>query len=88
MAKQTLTLKVQAYSCEECSAKQGTLVQELVRMIPMSVVAFGKLIGDEYFCCAICFKPKFHAKTRKPVKDDVASRPQEDRPGTRPLRVV
>ncbi|WP_156928810.1 hypothetical protein [Bradyrhizobium sp. th.b2] len=56
------------YRCEPCTLRQGTPVRELVRMIPKSVVVFGKLVGNEYFCCPICFEPKFDAKTRKPVK--------------------
>jgi hypothetical protein len=68
MADLTLKLDVTEYRCEPCSLRQGTPVRELVRMVPKSVVAFGKLVGPEYFCCPICFEPKFDAKTRKPVK--------------------
>jgi hypothetical protein len=39
-------------------------------MIPKLVEAFGKLIGDEYYCCPICFEPKFTVKGRKAVKRD------------------
>ncbi|WP_316194458.1 hypothetical protein [Bradyrhizobium sp. SZCCHNRI3052] len=62
-----LSFKCEGYVCEPCTNRQGTPVRELVRMIPRSVVAFGKLIGDEYWCCPICFEPKFTVKGRKPV---------------------
>ena len=45
MAEERLTLKAEPYYCEPCSEKQGTLVKELVRMIPVSVVIFDKLVG-------------------------------------------
>jgi len=67
MTDLTLKLDVTEYRCEPCSMRQGTPVRELVRMIPKSVVVFGKLEGPEYFCCPICFEPKFDVKTRKPV---------------------
>jgi hypothetical protein len=70
MATETLTFKCETYYCEPCSLKQGTLVQELVRMIPCSVVAFGKLVGTEYYCCPICFEPKFDVKTKRKVGDE------------------
>ena len=69
MADLTLKLDVTEYRCEPCSLRQGTPVRELVRMVPKSVVVFGKLVGPEYFCCPICFEPKFDVKTRKPVKN-------------------
>jgi hypothetical protein len=65
---ETLTFRAEQYACEPCSLRQGTPVRELVRMIPVSVVAFGKLVGTEYYCCPICFEPKFDVKTKKPVK--------------------
>jgi hypothetical protein len=68
MAEERLTLKAEVYRCEPCSSKQGTAVHELVRMIPKSVVLFGKLVGDEFYCCPICFEPKFEVKGRKAVK--------------------
>lgn len=67
MADLTLKLEATEYRCEPCTLRQGTVVRELVRMIPKSVVVFGKLVGPEYFCCPICFEPKFDVKTRKPV---------------------
>jgi hypothetical protein len=69
MPNLTLKFEAQQYHCEPCSLKQGTLVTELVRMIPKPVIAFGKLIGDEYYCCPICFDPKFTVKGRKALKD-------------------
>lgn len=68
MAEIVLELKAEQYFCEPCSLKQGTLVRELVRMIPKSVVLFDKLVGDEYYCCPICFEPKFTVKGKKKVK--------------------
>jgi hypothetical protein len=67
MATETLTFQAHEYRCEPCSLKQGTAVRELVRMIPRSVVVFGKLVGDEYYCCPICFEPKFEVKGRRAV---------------------
>jgi hypothetical protein len=67
MADLTLKLEATEYRCEPCTLQQGTPVRELVRMIPKSAVVFGKLVGPEYFCCPICFEPKFDVKTRKPV---------------------
>ncbi|MEH2517475.1 hypothetical protein V1279_003048 [Bradyrhizobium sp. AZCC 1610] len=75
MAEERLTFELEPYYCEPCSEKQGTLVQELVRMIPRSVVMFGKLVGDEYYCCPICFEPKFAVKGKKAVKKKPAERP-------------
>ena len=69
MADLTLKLDVSEYWCEPCTLRQGTPVRELVRMIPKSVVVFGKLVGPEYYCCPICFEPKFDVKTRKPLKN-------------------
>jgi hypothetical protein len=69
MSRVELTFKAEQYYCEPCSLKQGTLVTELVRMIPKSVVMFGKLVGDEYYCCPICFDPKFNVKGKTKVKD-------------------
>lgn len=65
----SLTFKSEEYRCEPCSLRQGTAVRELVRMIPYSVKVFDGLVGDEYFCCPICFDPKFSVKGRKPVKE-------------------
>ena len=101
MAEERLTLKAETYYCEPCSEKQGTLVKELVRMIPVSVVIFDKLVGDEYFCCPICFEPKFTVKGRKAVKREKVgkvagisnrggaepSKPAPDRPITGPVLV-
>jgi hypothetical protein len=67
MADLKLKLEISEYRCEPCTLRQGTVVRELVRMIPKSAVVFGKLVGPEYFCCPICFEPKFDAKTRSPV---------------------
>jgi len=64
MATENIKLSIQEYRCEPCSLRQGTAVRELVRMIPKSVVMMGKLVGDEYFCCPICFEPKFEVKGR------------------------
>lgn len=80
MADLKLKLDISEYRCEPCTMKQGTVVRELVRMIPKSVVVFGKLVGPEYFCCPICFEPKFDCKTRKPVNDKAAVAKD---PGTR-----
>jgi len=68
MADNRLTLTIEEYRCDPCSVKQGTVVRELIRMIPASVVMMGKLVGDEFFCCPICFEPKFEVKGRRPVK--------------------
>ena len=48
MADLTLKLDVTEYRCEPCSLRQGTPVRELVRMVPKSVVAFGKLVGPGF----------------------------------------
>ena len=72
MADLTLKLDISEYRCEPCSLRQGTPVRELVRMIPKSVVVFGKLVGPEYYCCPICFEPKFDVKSRKPVNGKAA----------------
>ena len=80
MAEICLELKASPYYCEPCSLKQGTLVQELVRMIPRSVVLFDKLVWDEYYCCPICFEPEFTVKGKKAVKrgeaGEVAGNPE------------
>ncbi|MHC2552345.1 hypothetical protein [Bradyrhizobium elkanii] len=78
MADIRLELKAETYYCEPCSLKQGTLVQELVRMIPRSVVLFDKLVGDEYYCCPICFEPKFNVRGKTRVKHGKSR--GEDRP--------
>lgn len=94
MSRIELTFQAEQYYCEPCSLKQGTLVTELVRMIPKSVVMFGKLVGDEYYCCPICFDPKFNVKGKTKVKDGarIKRKPAEeaaDSPaGTAPLRLV
>lgn len=69
MTTETITLSVQEYRCEPCSLKQGTAVRELVRMIPRSVIMNGELVGDEFYCCPICFEAKFPVKKRKVSKD-------------------
>jgi hypothetical protein len=69
MAEIVTELKAEVYHCEPCSQQQGTLVRELVRMIPRSVVLFDQLVGDEYYCCPICFEPKFTVKGKKKIKD-------------------
>ena len=88
MAEVVLTLKAEPYYCEPCSLKQGTLVRELVRMIPKSVVLFDKLVGDEFYCCPICFEPKFTVKGRKAFKrgkaEEVAGDPEPGSSGKRP----
>jgi hypothetical protein len=66
---ETLTFSAKEYRCEPCTQQRGVPVRELVRMIPVSVVAFGKLVGTEYYCCPICFEPKFDVKSKKPVKN-------------------
>ncbi|MDB5603489.1 MAG: hypothetical protein JWP25_389 [Bradyrhizobium sp.] len=73
MADLSLKLEVSEYRCEPCTLRQGTVVLELVRMIPKSVVVFGKLVGPEFYCCPICFEAKFDVKTRKPVKNGAKS---------------
>src|SRR5258707_14958987 len=37
-------------------------------MIPKPYVMFGKLVGDEFYCCPICFDPKFQVKGKTKVK--------------------
>ncbi len=71
------------------------MVTELVRMIPRPYVMFGKLIGDEFYCCPICFDPKFQVKGKTKVKDGarVKQRPAETAEkhsgtGSSPLRLV
>ncbi|WFU52304.1 hypothetical protein QA639_21595 [Bradyrhizobium pachyrhizi] len=93
MADIVLELKAEQYFCEPCSLKQGTLVRELVRMIPKSVVLFDKLVGDEYYCCPICFEPKFTVKGKKKVKHgqkagEVAAHPEPRSEGERPAGPV
>ena len=92
MAEIVLELKAEPYYCEPCSLKQGTLVRELVRMIPRSVVLFDKLVGDEYFCCPICFEPKFTVKGKKKIKHgkvgEVAGNPEPGGGGQRPTGPV
>jgi hypothetical protein len=90
MAELTLKLDVTEYRCEPCTLRQGTPVRELVRMIPKSVVVFGKLEGPEYFCCPICFEPKFDVKSRKRVnaKTTVATDPGRRGRGKASLRAV
>jgi hypothetical protein len=81
MAKVELTISVVPYFCEPCTQKQGTLVRELVRMIPKSVVFNGELIGDEFYCCPICFDPKFPVKKpRKAKGEQVAATVVKSRP--------
>ncbi|ARQ95351.1 hypothetical protein [Bradyrhizobium phage BDU-MI-1] len=84
MADLSLKLEISEYRCDPCTSRQGTVVRELVRMIPKSVVVFGKLVGPEYWCCPICFEPKFDVKTRKPV--NVQSKPAN--PSKHRLRAV
>src|ERR1700741_928406 len=72
MADLSLKLEVSEYRCEPCTLRQGVTVRELMRMIPKSVVVFGKLVGPEYYCCPICFEPKFDVKSRKPVNGKAA----------------
>jgi hypothetical protein len=79
MADMTRKLEASEYRCEPCTLRQGTPVRELVRMIPVSVVVFGKLVGPEFYCCPICFEPKFDVKTRSPVKHGKA--PVAEDPG-------
>jgi hypothetical protein len=93
MADLTLKLEVTEYRCDPCSERQGTVVRELMQMIPKSVVVFGKLVGPAYWCCPICFEPKFDVKTRKPVNAKRAVEPDaggsQRRPGKKQnLRVV
>jgi hypothetical protein len=64
-----LTFKCEPYFCEPCSLKQNTLVTELVRMIPKPYLICGKLTGDEFYCCPICFDPKFKVKGKTKVRD-------------------
>ncbi len=68
MTKTTLSIAAQAYRCEPCSLRQGTDVRELIRMVPLSLVIDGKLVGDEWYCCPVCYQPKFHCRTRKSVE--------------------
>lgn len=79
MADLTMKFDATEYRCEPCSMRQGTVVRELVRMIPKSAVVFGKLVGDEYFCCPICFEPKFDVKSRKPLKNGQSATPKRKR---------
>jgi hypothetical protein len=72
MSSITLSITSEAYRCEPCSKKQGTDVTELIRMIPMSIVLEGKLVGDEFWSCPICLRPKFHVRTRRKFEDLVA----------------
>jgi hypothetical protein len=91
MTEERLTLKIEEYRCEPCTKRQGTAVRELVRMIPASVVLMGKLVGDEFYCCPICFEPKFEVKGRKAVKrgkTEVAADPRPRSAGKRPAAPV
>src|SRR5258705_11460635 len=82
MTDERLTLRIEEYRCEPCSMKQGAAGRELVRMIPASVVMMGKLVGDEYFCCPICFDPKFEVKGRRPVKRGETKVAKDSGPGS------
>jgi hypothetical protein len=62
-----LKLAAEAYRCDPCTRKQGVVVRELVRMMPMSVVLNGRIVGEEFYCCPICFEPKFNVKSGKKV---------------------
>lgn len=92
MAEIVLELKAEPYHCEPCSLQQGALVRELVRMIPRSVVLFDKLVGDEYYCCPICFEPKFTVKGKKKIKHgktgEMAGNPEPGGGGKRPTGPV
>ncbi len=65
MASIELTLNVQPYFCEPCHDDRGEVVQALVRMVPKAVVMNGKMIGDEWYCCPVCFDKKFPVRNRK-----------------------
>jgi hypothetical protein len=80
---ETLTFSAKEYRCEPCTQQRGAPVRELVRMVPVSVIAFGKLVGTEYFCCPICFEPKFDVKSRKPVKNGTERKQPAERPRPR-----
>jgi hypothetical protein len=82
MSEERLTFKAHEYRCDPCSLRQGTAVRELVRMIPKSVVMFGKLVGDEYYCCPICFEPKFEVKGRKAVNRGKTKVAKDTGPGS------
>jgi hypothetical protein len=89
----SLSLRVEAYKCDDCSARQGTPVRELVRMIPRSVVMNGRLVGDEWWGCPICLTAKFPVRTRKdmrhgPRKRSAAPRKREADPKARRLALV
>lgn len=64
-----LTLVIDNYYCEDCFRRDGVEVRALVRMIPLGVVMNDELVGDEYWCCPHCHRPKFSIKKpRRAVK--------------------
>lgn len=65
MATTSDRIDITAYACEPCSTRQNTPVTELVRMVKDGFVVDGKLVGDEWYCCAICFDKKFLCRTRE-----------------------
>jgi hypothetical protein len=67
MMTETLSLSASVYRCEPCSLQQGTEVAELVRMIPLGMVINGKIVGPEYYCCPVCYEPKFDARTKRKI---------------------
>lgn len=40
-------------------------MRALVRMVPIAVVMDNEMVGEEFYCCPVCFEPKFFAKNRK-----------------------
>lgn len=61
----TERIEISQYICEPCSIRQNTPVTELVRMIKDAVVMDGKLVGDEWWCCPICYDAKFLCRTKE-----------------------
>jgi len=77
--KPQISLVVDGYQCDACTKRQGTPVRELVRMIPRAVIMNGKLVGDEWYCCPICFEPKAEVKTRRMRGNVEPERPKRKR---------
>lgn len=79
MTSTEITLNVTPYACEPCFEERGQHVEALVRMVPRAVVMNGQLIGDECYCCPVCFDPKFRVKGHTAVRQK-AEKPDRARP--------
>lgn len=64
----TLSLVVDEYHCEDCVKTKGTVVRELVRMMPRAAIMNGELVGTEWWCCPVCFGKKFEVGKKARAK--------------------